>query len=347
MVKASWILFFLLVFSGYVESKPRILVIATGGTIAGVTNVSGGSAYNAAKLPIYTLIKAVPQASEIAELSGEQLAQVASQAMTNEIWLKLARRINEVFASDAIDGVVVTHGTDTLEETAYFLNLTVHSKRPVVVVGAMRPANGLSADGPKNLYDAVVVASDQLSQDQGVLVVMNDRIHSARDVVKMDTTNTDAFQSEPWGVLGAVYNGRAIYHRKVVRKHTSESEFSKLNESLPRVDIIYGHAQHNPDVVASAVKNGAKGIVMAGVGNGNLFPQTEAALIEARKKGLVIVRSSRVAIGGTTPDAEVDDRKNGFIVSDSLNPQKARVLLCLALTKTNDREQIQEMFYKY
>ncbi len=204
MVKASWILFFLLVFSGYVESKPRILVIATGGTIAGVTNVSGGSAYNAAKLPIYTLIKAVPQASEIAELSGEQLAQVASQAMTNEIWLKLARRINEVFASDAIDGVVVTHGTDTLEETAYFLNLTVHSKRPVVVVGAMRPANGLSADGPKNLYDAVVVASDQLSQDQGVLVVMNDRIHSARDVVKMDTTNTDAFQSEPWGVLGAV-----------------------------------------------------------------------------------------------------------------------------------------------
>ncbi len=132
-----------------------------------------------------------------------------------------------------------------------------------------------------------------------------------------------------------------------MRKHTSESEFSKLNESLPRVDIIYGHAQHNPDVVASAVKNGAKGIVMAGVGNGNLFPQTEAALIEARKKGLVIVRSSRVAIGGTTPDAEVDDRKNGFIVSDSLNPQKARVLLCLALTKTNDREQIQEMFYKY
>ncbi len=336
-------------FSSAFAQKRNVMILATGGTIAGVGQAgSTDTRYTAGKMPIDQLLNAVPDIHKLANVKGEQIAQIGSQAMNDDVWLKLATRVNELLKSNDIDGIVITHGTDTQEETAYFLNLTIKSTKPVVLVGAMRSATAISADGPKNLYDAVAIAADPKSAGKGVLQAMNDKIFFARDVTKFNTTGVEAFQSTNFGPVGFVFNGKTYYYYTSTRKHTTASEFSTANlTKLPKVDIVYGYSNMNAVAIDAFVKNGAKGIIMAGVGNGNLYPEAEEALKRAAAKGVVVVRSSRVVSGRTTTDSEVDDKALGFVASEDLNPQKARVLLQLALLKTTDREKIQQYFFEY
>ena len=220
-------------------AKPNVVILATGGTIAGSASGATNAQYDAAQLGVDILIKAVPEIANLANVKGEQVANISSNNMTDEIWLKLAKRVNELLASKDVDGIVITHGTDTLEETAYFLNLVVKSDKPVVLVGAMRSATSMSADGPLNLYNAVSVAASKESIGNGVLVVLNDEINAAREVTKTNTSSVDTFKSRNTGAIGRVYYGKVVYSTKSLKKHTANSVFdvSKL-ETLPRVDII-------------------------------------------------------------------------------------------------------------
>ncbi len=326
-------------------AKPTIYILATGGTIAGSGSGALDTSYTSGTVTVDKLIAAVPDINKIATIKGEQISNIGSQEMNNEVWFKLANRVNELLTSGKADGVVITHGTDTMEETAYFLNLVVKSDKPIVMVGAMRNSGSLSADGPLNIFNAVNVAMSKEAAGKGVMVVMNDEIHAAREVTKTNTTAVDTFKSPNSGKIGTVFYGNVKFYMNPVRKHTVNSAFdiTKIKE-LPRVDIIYSHSNDNPDFVNVAVKNGAKGIINAGMGNGNPFPSALEALGEAVKAGVVVVRDSRVGSGETTLNGEVDDGKYGFLASDNLNAQKARVLLMLALTQTTDKTKIQEFF---
>ena len=327
--------------------KNNVIILATGGTIAG--NAAEGTAttgYKAGALGIEVLLKAVPAISDYAHVTGEQIAALDSKDMTDEIWLKLARRANELLALEEVDGLVITHGTDTLEETAYFLNLTVHSKKPVVITGAMRPATAISADGPMNLLNAVRLAACPQAYDRGVLVCLNDQIDSARNVTKAHTTSLDTFKS-PLGPLGYMNDGQPTFYNTVGRRHAGNTEFDVTNAaSLPYVKIIYGHANDDTLFVDAAIQAGAKGIVYAGTGNGSIHKNAEEALARASKAGIVVVRSTHAGSGTVIP-AEQSYIDAGFLNGDSLNPQKCRILLQLALMKTSDRSQIQQMFYEY
>ncbi|WP_314041166.1 type II asparaginase [Campylobacter showae] len=326
-------------------AKPTIYILATGGTIAGSGSGALDTSYTSGTVTVDKLIAAVPDINKIATIKGEQISNIGSQEMNNEVWFKLANRVNELLTSGKADGVVITHGTDTMEETAYFLNLVVKSDKPIVMVGAMRNSGSLSADGPLNIFNAVNVAMSKEAAGKGVMVVMNDEIHAAREVTKTNTTAVDTFKSQNSGKIGTVFYGNVKFYMNPTRKHTVNSAFdiTKIKE-LPRVDIIYSHSNDNPDFVNVAVKNGAKGIINAGMGNGNPFPSALEALGEAVKAGVVVVRDSRVGSGETTINGEVDDGKYGFLASDNLNAQKARVLLMLALTQTTDKAKIQELF---
>lgn len=331
-----------------VAQKPNIHILATGGTIAGTGTSATATNYTAGQVAISTLLEAVPQLKDIANVTGEQVVRIGSQDMNDEVWLTLAKRINELLSQPEVDGIVITHGTDTMEETAYFLNLTVKSEKPVVLVGAMRPSTALSADGPLNLYNAVVTASAPASKDKGVMVVMNGQIWGAESVTKMHTTSVETFQAPNAGALGYVLNGKTVYNQTPMKKHTTQSVFDVNNvESLPKVGIVYSYSNIEADMVEPMLKNGYKGIVHAGVGNGNIHKNVFPVLEEARKQGILVVRSSRVPTGPTTLDNEVDDARYEFVASQQLNPQKARILLMLALTKTNDWKQIQEFFNEY
>jgi L-asparaginase len=331
--------------------KPaNVMILATGGTIAGTGASSTATVgYQAATVGVQRLIEAVPELKKAANVKGEQVFQIASENMNNDYWLKLAKRVNELLAQDDVDGIVITHGTDTIEETAYFLNLVVKSKKPVVIVGAMRPSTAISADGPINLYNAVILAGSPDAVGKGVLVVLNDQISGAREVTKTNTANTDTFRSWELGFMGYMQDNKPHFYRVSTRKHTADTEFdvSKL-DALPQVDIVYGYANMNRVAVDAFVNAGAKAIVHAGVGDGSLArPAVEPALIEARKKGVIIVRSSRVGNGIVARNGEAKDDEMDYVVSDTLNPQKARILVMLALTKTNDTKEIQRMFYMY
>lgn len=329
-------------------AKPNVVILATGGTIAGSASSQLDTAYTSGTITVDAIIAAVPQLKDIANIKGEQVSNIGSQAMTNEIWLKLSKRVNELLKSKDVDGIVITHGTDTLEATAYFLDLTVKSDKPVVLVGAMRNSSSMSADGPLNIYNAVSVAINKESKAKGVLVAMNDKIHAAREVQKTNTTAVDTFQSPNTGAIGSVFYGNVKYYLAPVRAHTKKSEFdvSKLNE-LPQVDIIYAHANDNASIIDYLIKNGSKGIISVGMGNGSLYPDSQNLLEEAVSNGIKVVRSSRVGSGEVTLNGETNDEKSGFIVADNLSPAKARVLLMLALTKTNDTAKIQQMYFKY
>ncbi len=326
-------------------AKPTIYILATGGTIAGSGSGALDTSYTSGTVTVDKLIAAVPEINKIATIKGEQISNIGSQEMNNEVWFKLANRVNELLTSGKADGVVITHGTDTMEETAYFLNLVVKSDKPIVFAGAMRNSGSLSADGPLNIFNAVNVAMSKEAAGKGVMVVMNDEIHAAREVTKTNTTAVDTFKSPNSGKIGTVFYGNVKFYMNPLRKHTLNSAFdiAKIKE-LPRVDIIYSHSNDNPDFINLAVKNGAKGIINAGMGNGNPFPSALEALGEAVKAGVVVVRDSRVGSGETTLNGEVDDGKYGFLASDNINAQKARVLLMLALTQTTDRAKIQELF---
>jgi L-asparaginase len=328
--------------------KPNIAILATGGTIAGAAATGTQAGYTSGAVTIDSMITAVPGIKDLANVKGEQISNVGSQDMSFEIMLNLAKRINALLATPDVDGIVVTHGTDTMEETAYFLNLVVKSDKPVVMVGSMRPSTAVSADGPLNLYNAVGVAVDPKSRGRGVMVVMNDWIHGAHSLTKTSTTAVQTFMSPLRGVMGIASYGKNDFYNTPVWKHTTGSEFDVSSVSkLPRVDIIFACADMPPDLIDASVANGAKGIIIAGVGNGNMNLASLKAAANAVKKGVIVVRSSRVATGSVGRNVEVNDDEMGFIASDELNPQKARILLALALLKSHSKDEIQKMFYSY
>jgi len=332
------------------QAKPKIKILATGGTIAGAQTASTDVGYKAGSFPIEQLIKAVPKMDALAELSGEQLASIGSQTMNHEVWLKLAKRVNEVLKDGDTDGVVITHGTDTMEETGYFLSLVVKSDKPIVLVGSMRPATAIGADGPANLYNAVALATKPEARGLGPLIVLNDEVHFAREAQKLNTTELNTFRSPNRGRAGVINVGNFQSFGKLATLHTTKSEFSvdgKAVNDLPRVDVIYSYANFGPDVVDFLVQQGCKGIVLAGVGDGNSTDAVIAALTQAAKKGVAVVRSTRTGSGVVMRNVEVDDDKLGFITSMELNPQKARVLLMLGLMKTSEPKKLQQYFMEY
>ncbi|MGA3854858.1 type II asparaginase [Bacillus pumilus] len=329
------------------KSLSNIKVLATGGTIAGSSDSdTDTTGYKSGSLGIDKVIASVPQLKDIANVTGEQVANVGSENVDDALLLKLAKRVNKLLNDDQVDGIVITHGTDTLEETAYFLHLVVKSDKPVVVVGSMRPASAISADGPLNLYHAVKIASTKEAKGKGVMVTLNDRIASARFITKTNTTTTDSFKSLEQGYIGEIAGEVVSFYNEPTRKHTSESEFdvSKIKE-LPQVDILYGYQNDQKYMYDAAVKAGAKGIVVAAAGNGTMSTEAIKGATDAVKKDVVLVRSSRAGSGIVTHE-KMDDEHH-FVSSDSLNPQKARILLMLALTKTKDPSKVQAYYEKY
>jgi len=330
------------------QKKPNIVILATGGTIAGAAATGTQAGYTSGAVTIDAMIAAVPGIKDLANISGEQISNVGSQDMSFNIMLTLAKRINELLAKPHVDGIVVTHGTDTMEETAFFLNLVVKSDKPVVLVGSMRPSTAVSADGPLNLYEAVAVAADPNARGRGVLVVMNDWIEGAHSLTKTSTTAVQTFMSPLRGLVGVSSYGKNDYYNNPEWKHTTGSEFDVTTETkLPRVDIIFACADMSPDLIDAVVANGAAGIVIAGVGNGNMNKASLQAAERAAKKGVVVVRSSRVPTGTVGRNVEVNDDQLGFVASDELNPQKARILLMLALLKPRTTIEIQQLFLTY
>jgi L-asparaginase len=328
--------------------KPNIVILATGGTIAGAAATGTQSAYTSGAVTIDAMVNAVPGIKDLANIKGEQISNVGSQDMTFDIMLKVAKRINELLPTNDVDGIVITHGTDTMEETAYFLNLVVKSDKPVVLVGSMRPSTAVSADGPLNLYNAVAVAGDPRSSGLGVLVVMNDWIHAAHSLTKTSTTDVQTFLSPLRGLVGVVAYGKSDFYNTPPWKHTTATEFdiSQVTK-LPRVDIIFADVDMSPDLIDASVANGAKGIVIAGVGNGNMNKASVDAAARAVKKGVVVVRSSRVPTGLVGRNVELNDDELGFVASDELNPQKSRILLSLALLKPRQSSDLQKLFTTY
>jgi L-asparaginase len=326
----------------------RIVILATGGTIAGAQPKEGDAGYKSGAVSIESLIAAAPGLDKLARITGEQIASIGSQDMNDAVWLKLARRANELLASPDVDGIVVTHGTDTMEETGFFLDLVIKSDKPVVLVGSMRPSTSTSADGPLNLYNAVATAADPNAKGLGVLVVSNDDLFAARDLQKTNTTDLQTFVSPNRGQLGEAYYGKVIYFSRPITRHTTNSEFSLDGISaLPRVDVVYATENADGTMVKAAIAAGAKGIVLAGVGDGNATAPMIEALAEAAKSGVVVVRSTRVGSGIVRRNIELNDDKLGFVAAMEMNPQKARVLLRMALTKTSDPREVQRIFTEY
>lgn len=325
------------------QSKPKIAILATGGTIAGyVDSAIATTGYRAGALGVEALIGGILEIQDLATITSKQISNIDSANMRDEIWLKLAREINTLF-DNGIDGVVVTHGTDTMEETAFFLSLVLKSDKPVVLVGAMRPATAMSADGPKNLYNAIALATDKHSK--GVMVAMNDKILSARGVVKTHTLNLDAFSSPDFGDLGYIVDGKAFFYNSVIKAYDTPFDLSQIS-NLPKVDILYTYSNDGNAVAAKALfANGTKGIVVAGSGAGSIHEDQKNALKELMKQGLKVVVSSRVTKGRIALSDR--DKELGFISAEDLNPQKARVLFMLALSKTNNTQEIQDYFLKY
>ena len=330
------------------QNLPRVIVLATGGTIAGQQPNTDRAGYLSGKIKIEELLKSIPTITQKANVQGEQIASIGSYDMTEEIWIKLAKRINEIFDKNEADGIVITHGTDTQEETAYFLSLTVKSDKPVVLTGAMRPSTAISSDGPKNLYDAIIVASDVNSKGKSVLIYFNDNIFDARNVTKVNTTNVNAFASPNTGPIGQVYDGRATYNTQSIIKRSSLIPFdiSKM-DALPKVEIVYAYADASNVAINAFINNNSSGIIIAGTGNGNFNKAILESVKTATQKNIIVVRSSRVVSGGVTTQfvGAFEDAKNGTIVSDKLNPQKARILLMLALNITKDKNTLQELFF--
>ena len=345
---SSMVLLLFIGTSVYAQKKANIVILATGGTIAGAAGSGTQAGYTSGQVTIDAMVNAVPDITKLANIKGEQVSNVGSQDMSFDILLLLAKRIGELAKSNDVDGIVITHGTDTMEESAYFLNLVCKTDKPIVLVGSMRPSTAVSADGPLNLYNAVAVAADPNAKNRGVLLVMNDWIHSAQSLTKVSTTAVQTFMSPIRGLIGTTAYGVNEYYRYPNSKYGSKSEFSVEGVSkLPRVDIVYADLDMSPDLIDASVEKGAKGIVIAGVGNGNMTKGAQEAVERAVKKGVVVVRSSRVATGNVGRNVEVNDDKVGTVASADLNPQKSRILLSVALLKQRKADDIQRLFYEY
>ena len=327
---------------------PHVVVLATGGTIAGAgASAASSASYQAAKVPVDQLLIGLPELGKVARVSGEQVFQIASESFTNQQLLTLARRVQALVRQPDVQGIVITHGTDTLEETGFFLNLVVQTDKPIVLVGSMRPGTSLSADGALNLLGAVTVAASPDAVGKGVLVSMHDEIHTARDVAKLVNIKTSAFGS-PWGPLGMVVEGKTYWFRAPVKRRTSSSEFSiDRIQTLPAVDIVYSYGNVQRTAIDALGKAGVQAIVHAGTGNGSVADRIVPSLNDLRGKGVVIIRSSRVPGGFVLRNAEQPDDKYDWVVAHDLNPQKARLLTAVALTQTRDTRELQRIFWEY
>jgi glutamin-(asparagin-)ase len=330
------------------RDKPNIVVIGTGGTIAGRGHSSANtSAYACSVLTIDEILATIPQASSLANLRAEQLLQTGSENFNNEHLLMIGKRVSEVLKDNDVDGVILTQGTDTIEETAYFLHLTLKSVKPVVVVGSMRPPSAMSSDATLNLYHAISVAIDPASRGKGTLVVANDEIHTARDVTKTNSFKLEAFRS-PYGALGYVVEGVPRYYRIPSRDHTVLTQWSIDDiEFLPKVDIVYAYGALDEEVIGK-IASDANGLIFAGTGNGNVAEHIVGPLREAGRHGLHVVRASRTGNGVVIRNGAQPDDDYGWIVVDDQVPQKARILLMLAmLSHSDERHALQAAFYRY
>jgi L-asparaginase len=332
-------------------SLPRIGLIFTGGTIdsLGTDRLDLAWYIEAGKrLGEGELVKQLPELAEIAAVQEIPFRRLPSHALRDADWLELLRKIHAIFDRDQADGIVITHGTNTLEETAYFLNLTLKTDKPVVIVGSMRPASALSADGYLNVINAVRVAADPQSRGRGCLVVMNDTIFSARDVTKNATYRVQAFMSRDLGPLGyADADGKVIYYHQPTKRHTTQTEFDVRGlQALPRVDIVLSYANADGVMIEAAAKAGAKGIFSAATGAGRPTPAQDEAFDRAyREHGTIMCLCSRVGAGRVVRSPGLQRR--GFVAGDNLPPWKARILLSLALSKTTNADDIQRMFDTY
>lgn len=307
---------------------PRVVLLATGGTIAGAADPRSQSGYNAGAVSAEALLASVPGIGMHAQLTAEQIASIGSQDMNESVWFQLAQRIDALAKDPGVAGIVITHGTDTMEETALFLDLVTATDKPIVLVGAMRPSTAVSADGPRNLLEAVMVAADPKAKGRGALVVLNDTIHGARDVTKTNTVSVQTFQSLNFGAVGGVSpDAVAFYAPPAPRRHLDLPAAGPL----PRVEIIYAYAGVDAAPVDAAVKSGARGLVLVGVGDGNASKATIAALQAAAKAGIPVVRASRTGSGPVLRNIELNDDELGFSAAAFYAPAKARVLLQLLI----------------
>jgi L-asparaginase len=332
-------------------ARPLVHVIATGGTISALgPHRLDYTLYPelGRRLGIEEMLARIPEASEIAEVEAEDLLRVGSSSIGPAEWLQLARRIDAILSSaQPPQGVVITHGTATLEETGYFLHLTAKSDRPVVLTGAMRPTSALGTDADLNLLDAIRLAACPDAAGRGVLAVLNNEIQSVRDVTKTNAFRVNTFGSRDLGCLGFVdADGQVVFYRNVTRLHTRAAPFDvRGTQTLPRVDIVSAYAGADGVLIDALRERGTDGLVLAGFGGGT-YP---AAFVEAGKRavqaGIPVVLATRSSAGRVV--ATPEKSAAGFIVSDDLMPQKARILLMLALATTRERDAIQEMFYRY
>ncbi|TPG16581.1 asparaginase [Variovorax guangxiensis] len=332
----------------HAQALPNVVILATGGTIAGAgASAINSATYAAAKVGVDKLIAGLPELAKVANVRGEQVFQVASESLTDDNLLTLAKRVSALAKQSDIDGIVITHGTDTLEETAFFLTLTVHTAKPIVVVGSMRPGTALSADGALNLYNAVNVAASKDAMGKGVLVTMNDEIQSGRDVSKSINIKTEAFKSQ-WGPLGMIVEGKNYWFRAPVKRHTMQSEFDiDTITALPPVEIAMGYEGVLSTAIDALGKSGIKALVHGGTGNGSVANRIVPNLQKVRADGVVVIRSSRVPDGFVLRNAEQPDDKYDWVVAHDLRPQKARILAMVAMTKTSDTKELQRIFWEY
>jgi L-asparaginase len=320
---------------------PKITILTTGGTIAASgANASATTIYRleSSRNPVLDLMSSL---TTQADVRLEPFCHVASHDLDLETVLRLARRINELQSNGAADGIVVTHGTDTLEETAFVLDLVLSPARPIVLTGATRPSSALSADGPLNLLNAVRVAASPHAAGLGVLTCLNDRIGAARHISKTHTSAADAFRSNEQGFLGAVIGGEVSFFAKSGTSQMPRFNLDAIGE-LPRVEIVYGYLGMNARMIEMAVQDGSSGVVIAATGNGSVPATVKPALVQAHDAGIIVIRASRVGSGAVS--AAPVDTECGTIPAGWLNPQKARLLLMMALGQTTDRSRIAEYF---
>ncbi len=331
------------------KRKANVHIIATGGTIAGRAASAATVGYKAGELTVGQLIASVPGLDKLANLSGEQLCNIDSKDMQEAIWLQLAERVEAAAKRKDVDGIVITHGTDTLEETAFFLQLTVKMDKPIVLTGAMRPATAISADGPMNIWQSVQVAADKSATGRGVLVVMNGQINGAETVTKVNVNALEAFQSPGRGPMGVIIDEKICWNESgacTLPTH-SGSVYVKNLTQLPKVRIIYGYVGGDDGLfVKAALQNGARGLVYAACGNGSVPEKLTGLLKETVASGVPVVIATRCG-GGIVVLSEAMTAVNGFIPAGPLNPQKAKILLQLALTKTSDVKEIQQFFASF
>ncbi len=324
----------------------KIAIVATGGTIAGSGKAGKATVYEAGTIRVEEVLATIPQISEIATIEMHDLVSVDSNEMNEEIWLKLLKEIDEIASRDDIDGIVVTHGTDTIEETAYFLNLTISTLKPVVLTGAMRPATATSADGPYNLFQAISLASHEEAIGRGVMCLFSSTIYSGRDIQKVNNYKIDAFDQKAFASLGYMKDDEVYFYSQPLKTHTKLSQFSQVAYAkLPRVGIAPFYAGASTDVLEALGKE-HEGIVIVGTGSGNYSKKWQACIEKLTQQGIVFVRASRV-INSIVFDDEVFDPQRCCIGANTLSPYKARVLLMLALTQTHQLDEIRKIFLKY